>query len=141
VSNFDEDQLREAVRIAGVGRIACDQVLYHLEERHVERALAPVCGELRVALVGYSPFGSGSFPLASSRGGKLLGEIARAHGATPRQVALAFLARTAFVIPKAASVEHVEENAGALELRLSADDLKRIDAAFPVRVRSELPVI
>jgi diketogulonate reductase-like aldo/keto reductase len=141
VSNFDEDALREAVGIAGAGRIACDQVLYHLEERHVEGALAGVCDELRVALVGYSPFGSGSFPSPSSRGGKVLAEVARAHEATPRQVALAFLARAAFVIPKAATVAHAEENAGALKLRLSGDDHKRIDSAFPLRVRSELPVI
>src|SRR5690348_12611968 len=141
VSNFDEEQLRSAVRIAGPGRIACDQVLYHLEERHIEGALAEACEELRVAVVGYSPFGSGSFPAPTSRGGKVLAELAQAHGATPRQVALAFLSRTAFVIPKASTVEHVEENAGALKLRLSAEDVKRLDAAFPVRVRSELPTL
>ena len=141
VSNFDEEQLREAVRIAGPGRIACDQVLYHLEERHIEGGLAGVCEELRVAVVGYSPFGSGSFPATTSRGGKVLAELARAHGATPRQVALAFLARAAFVIPKASTVEHVEQNAAAQKLRLSAEELKRVDAAFPVRVRSELPTL
>jgi diketogulonate reductase-like aldo/keto reductase len=116
-------------------------VLYHLEERHVEATVLPVCKELEVALVGYSPFGSGSFPSPSSRGGKVLAEVARAHRATPRQVALAFLGRNAFLIPKAATVPHVEENAGALKLTLTREDVERIDAAFPVRVRNELPVI
>jgi len=143
VSNFDEDLLRRAVEIAGAGRIACNQVLYHLEERHADAALVPLCEELGVALVGYSPFGSGSFPSAQSRGGRTLAEVARAHGATARQVALAFLTRrpSLFAIPKSARVSHTEENAGALKLKLSAAELARIDAAFPVRRRRELPTL
>jgi len=143
VSNFDEDLLRKAVAIAGRGKIACDQVLYHLEERHAEAGLIPLCEELGIAFVGYSPFGSGSFPSPQSRGGKALAEIARAHGATPRQVALAFLARrpSLFTIPRSSRVEHTEENAGALKLKLSEAELARIDAAFPVRRRRELPTL
>ena len=143
VSNFDEDLLRKAVAIAGRGRIACDQVLYHLEERHAEAGLVPLCEELGIAFVGYSPFGSGSFPSPQSRGGKALAEIARAHGATPRQVALAFLTRrpSLFTIPRSSRVEHTEENAGALKLKLSEAELARIDAAFPVRRRRELPTL
>ena len=56
VSNFDQDLLRDAVRIAGPGRIACNQVLYNLAERHVEAKVLPVCRELGATLVGYSPF-------------------------------------------------------------------------------------
>ncbi|TMB02430.1 MAG: aldo/keto reductase [Deltaproteobacteria bacterium] len=143
VSNFDEDLLRKAVAIAGRGKIACDQVLYHLEERHAEAGLIPLCEELGIAFVGYSPFGSGSFPSPQSRGGKALAEIARAHGATPRQVALAFLTRrpSLFTIPRSSRVEHTEENAGALRLKLSEAELARIDAAFPVRRRRELPTL
>ena len=143
VSNFDEDLLRKAVAIAGRGKIACDQVLYHLEERHAEAGLVPLCEELGIAFVGYSPFGSGSFPAPQSRGGKALAEIARAHGATPRQVALAFLTRrpSLFTIPRSSRVEHTEENAGGLKLKLSEAELARIDAAFPVRRRRELPTL
>jgi diketogulonate reductase-like aldo/keto reductase len=143
VSNFDEDLLRQAVRIAGPGNIACDQVLYHLEERHADAAVLPVCEELGIALVGYSPFGSGNFPSARSRGGKLLAEVAHAHGATERQVALAFLTRrpSLFTIPKSSRVAHTEENAGALKLKLTEAEIAKIDAAFPVRRRRELPVI
>jgi diketogulonate reductase-like aldo/keto reductase len=143
VSNFDEKLLREAVRIAGRGRIACNQVLYHLEERHADGGLIEACEELGVAFVAYSPFGSGSFPAATSRGGKVLADVALAHRATPRQVALAFLTRNAsvFAIPKASSVAHVEENAGALKLKLTAAELSAIAAAFPVRRRRELPTL
>ena len=143
VSNFDEELLREAVSIAGPGKVACNQVLYHLEERHAEAGLVPLCEELGIAFVGYSPFGSGTFPSPQSRGGKVLAEVARAHGATPRQVALAFLTRrpSLFTIPRSSKVEHTEENAGALKLKLSEDELARIDAAFPVRRRRELPTL
>lgn len=143
VSNFAEDLLRKAVSIAGPGKIACDQVLYHLEERHADADLIPLCEELGIAFVGYSPFGAGSFPSAQSRGGKALAEVARARGATPRQVALAFLTRrpSLFTIPRSSKVEHVEENAGALTLKLSEEELARIDAAFPVRRRRELPTL
>ena len=93
LSNFDEDHLEAARRIAGDGRIACNQVLYHLEERGIEHAVIPWCAANGVAVVAYSPFGSGDFPAPRSAGGKVLADIAGAHGATPRQVALAFLTR------------------------------------------------
>lgn len=133
VSNFDADELEEVLDIAGEGRIACNQVLYHLEERGIEHAVIPWCEANGVAVVGYSPFGHNSFPSAGSTGGKVLAEIAAAHDATPRQVALAFLTRrpSLFAIPKAASATHVEENAGAAGLVLSAGELDRIDRAFP----------
>jgi diketogulonate reductase-like aldo/keto reductase len=141
VSNFDVDLLDEALRIAGPGRIACNQVLYHLEERAIEHAVAPWCARHGVALVGYSPFGSGAFPSPRSAGGKVLGAIATARGATPRQVALAFLTRDpgTFAIPKAARAAHVDDNAGAAGLVLSAEEVRRLDAAFPARRRRALP--
>lgn len=133
VSNFDVAELAAALRIAGPGRIACNQVLYHLEERAIEHEVLPWCERHGVALVGYSPFGSGHFPAAASAGGRVLRAIAKARGATPRQVALAFLVRRPglFTIPKAARLEHVIDNAGAGALALSEHELARIDAAFP----------
>jgi diketogulonate reductase-like aldo/keto reductase len=143
VSNFDVDGMERVVAIAGPGRVACDQVLYHLEERAIEHALVPWCRERGIAVVGYSPFGSGSFPGPRSPGGRVLAEIAAAHGATPRQVALAFLVREPglFTIPKAGRVEHVRENAGAGKLRLTARDLDRIATAFPRGRRRGLAVL
>ena len=129
VSNFDEIELEAAVRIAGPGKVACNQVLYHLRERAIEHAVAPACERLGVALVAYSPFGSGDFPADHP----ILKEIADAHDASPYQVALAFLAAQtpALLIPKAATVSHVEDNAAAATLVLSVDERERLDRAFP----------
>jgi diketogulonate reductase-like aldo/keto reductase len=94
----------------------------------------PWCERHGVAVVGYSPFGHGQFPGPGTKGGRVLQEIAAAHEATPRQVALRFLVRrrSLFAIPKASSPEHAAENAGAGDLRLSEAELARIDEAFPL---------
>lgn len=133
VSNFDVDGLEEILLIAGDGAMACNQVLYHLQERAIEHAVLPWCERHNVAVVGYSPFGHGAFPGPRTAGGRVLQEIAQAHGATPRQVALRFLVRLpgTFTIPKASSVEHAEDNAGAAGLHLTPAEIARIDAAFP----------
>jgi diketogulonate reductase-like aldo/keto reductase len=144
VSNFDVADLEEAYAIAGDGRIVCNQVLYHLKERTIEHEVVPWCERRGVAVVGYSPFGSGSFPGPRSAGGRVLQEIADAHGATPRQVALGFLTRqpSLFAIPKAANPEHVAENAGAADLALSEHEVARLDAAFPLeRPPRTLPML
>jgi diketogulonate reductase-like aldo/keto reductase len=133
VSNFDVADLDEALAVAGPGAIACNQVLYHLQERAVEHGVLPWCAAHGVALVAYSPFGHDDFPEADTAGGKALAAIAQAHGATPRQVALAALTRheSVFAIPKASRAAHAEENAGAMALTLTAADHAALDAAFP----------
>jgi len=143
VSNFDVDDLEEALEIAGPRRIACNQVLYHLRARDIEDRVLPWCAENDVAVVGYSPFGSGDFPQPPSRGGKVLGEIARAHGGTPHQVALAFLIRDphVFAIPKSAKVGRVRENAAAAGLRLTPEEVARLEEAFPLRRGRALPTL
>jgi diketogulonate reductase-like aldo/keto reductase len=143
VSNFDTDDLAEAEGIAGPGKIACNQVLYHLEERGIEHAVIPWCEAHGVAVVGYSPFGHGGFPAPTSAGGRVLAEIATSHQATARQVALAFLTRrpSLFAIPKAASVAHAEDNAAAGSLDLSQAETARIDKAFPLGRRGGLAML
>jgi diketogulonate reductase-like aldo/keto reductase len=138
VSNFDADDLDELLEVAGEGHIACNQVLYHLRERAIEHAVIPWCEAHGVAVVAYSPFGHDDFPAASSAQGRVLAEIASAHDATSRQVALSFLTRrpSVFTIPKAATTAHAVDNASALHLKLSADDIARIEKAFP---RGEAP--
>jgi len=133
VSNFDVGDLDEALRAVGPGTMACNQVLYHLRERAIEHAVIPWCEANGVTVTAYSPFGHDDFPEPGSAGGKVLAEIAAVHGATARQVALAFLTRRASVvaIPKAATLRNVEDNAGALALRLAEAEIARIDAAFP----------
>jgi diketogulonate reductase-like aldo/keto reductase len=137
VSNFDEGDLEEVLQIAGEARLVCNQVLYHLKERAIERAVLPWCEEHGVAVVAYSPFGHGEFPGPRAKGGRVLQEIADAHDATPRQVALRFLVRrpSLFAIPKASRIEHVDENAGAGDLQLTEAELARIDEAFPLGPR------
>ena len=144
VSNFDVDELEALLAIAGDGAIACNQVLYHLQERAIEHGVIPWCEAHRVAVVAYSPFGHDSFPTPRSAGGRVLQEIAETHGATPRQVALRFLVRrpALFAIPKAADPAHVAENAAAGGLQLTDAELARIDAAFPRGARRRgLPML
>src|SRR5688572_4009358 len=143
VSNFDADEIDEVVALAGPSRVACNQVLYHLRERAIEHEVVPKCRDHGVAIVAYSPFGSGDFPGPKSAAGRELAAIASEVGVTPRRLALAFLTREpdVFAIPKASSVAHVDDNAGG-DLELDPDVLQRIGAAFPLgRPRRGVPTI
>jgi diketogulonate reductase-like aldo/keto reductase len=133
VSNFDADDLDELLDVAGEGAIACNQVLYHLQERAIEHAVIPWCEQHGVAVVAYSPFGHDDFPSPRSKGGEVLQTIANAHKATTRQVALSFLTRATSVlaIPKASSAEHAADNAGAGDLKLRESEISALDKAFP----------
>jgi diketogulonate reductase-like aldo/keto reductase len=145
VSNFDLADLDEVSVVAGAGRPACNQVLYHLGERAIEHKVLPWCEEHSVAVVAYSPFGhKGGFPSRHTARGRVLDEIAQAHGVTPHAVALAFLIATpqVFTIPKASDPEHVADNAKAGDLRLSDAELAQIDRAFPLGTRARsLPTL
>ena len=144
MSNFDVPDLEEMTELAGPGRCACNQVLYHLQERAIEHAVIPWCEKHGVAVVGYSPFGRGNFPARHTKAWRVLDEIAAEHEATPRQVALRFLVRcpSLFTIPKATTTEHVTENAGAGDLELSEAELATIDATFPLGSRPRgLPML
>jgi diketogulonate reductase-like aldo/keto reductase len=133
VSNFDVGDLDEMLEIAGEGKIACNQVLYHLKARAIEHAVIPWCARHNVAVVGYSPFGHNDFPSPKTRAGEVLQQIASHHQATARRVALSFLVRetAVFAIPKTSNVEHAVENAAAGDLTLSAAEIAALDAAFP----------
>jgi diketogulonate reductase-like aldo/keto reductase len=100
----------------------------------VEARLLPMCQKLGIALVGYSPF-------MNLPSGGALAQVARELDATPRQVALAFLVRLpgTFAIPKAQRVDHVRENAGAAQLKLSKEQISRLEKAYPLHIRDELP--
>src|SRR5580704_12375722 len=142
VSNFDVDDLEEAASIGGLP--ACNQVLYHLQERAIEHAVLPWCQQRGIALVAYTPFGQSPDAFdPQTRHGRVLQEIGAAHGATARQVALAFLLRhpNSFVIPKASQRDHASENAGAGALHLTDAEAARIDTAFPRGKPRQLPVL
>ena len=133
VSNFDIDQLKQTQKALTREKIVCNQVLYHLRSRGIERRLIPYCESQNIAVVGYSPFGQGNFPAPGSKQCQALDSIAAKHGKIVRQVALNFLTRRKGVvtIPKSANPHHVRENAGGAGWELDADDLKLIDIVFP----------
>jgi len=134
VSNFGVPDLDEVLKITGEGRLACNQVLYHLKDRSIEREVIPWCEKHGVAWTAYSPFGHRDFPAPRTKEGRVLDEIAKTHNATPRQIALSFLTRrpSVFAIPKASTPEHVTENAGAAGIHLTKDEIDQIDKAFPI---------
>ena len=133
VSNFDTGDLDEMLSVAGKGRIACNQVLYHLQERAIEHAVIPWCERHGVAVVAYSPFGHDEFPSPRSKAGETLQKIAEARGASPRQIALSFLTRDpqVFAIPKASTPEHAADNAAAGKVTLNESEIAALDKAFP----------
>jgi diketogulonate reductase-like aldo/keto reductase len=131
VSNFDVEDLDEAKAALGPGKLAANQVLYHLEERGAESGVLPWCRKENVTLVAYSPFGAGRF--VAGKGKAVLEGVAKDLGKTPRQVALAFLTRDPAVvaIPKAEKVEHVRDNAGG-DFDLPPAAIARLEEAFPM---------
>jgi diketogulonate reductase-like aldo/keto reductase len=128
VSNFDRADMAEWVALKGGDTVAVDQVLYNLARRGPEWDLVPWCREHKVAIMAYTPLGTGSM-----LGNPGLAEVAHRHGATPAQIALAWLLRRegTIVIPKASRVEHVRENRGALDIVLTKEDLAALDRTFP----------
>ncbi len=126
VSNFDAGQMEAARAALTRERLACNQVLYHLRDREIEKDAVPYCEAHGIAVVGYTPLARGGF----MRG--VVAEIAKKHGKTPRQVALNFLTRrpSLFTIPKAGRPDHVRENAAALDFTLAPEEIAAIEAAF-----------
>ena len=127
VSNFDPDEMQQTFALPGGGACAANQVLYNLTRRGIEYDLIPWCRKRNVALMAYSPIEQGRVLQHRE-----LQQVAARHRATPAQVALAWVLRQEGVaaIPKAGTADHVRENRGALELRLTAEDLEDLDRAF-----------
>jgi diketogulonate reductase-like aldo/keto reductase len=128
VSNFDRAEMTQWSALNGGDTVAADQVLYNLARRGPEWDLVPWCREHQVAIMAYTPLGTGGM-----LGNRALAEIARRRDATPAQIALAWLLRqdSTIVIPKASRPEHVRENRGALDVALTKEDLTALDRAFP----------
>lgn len=128
VSNFDAADMEELVSLAGGDAAQTNQVYYNLNHRGIEYDLVPWCLKHRIPIMAYSPLDQGRLLRAP-----VLQRIAAAHGASPAQVALAWLMQRdgVFVIPKSSNEAHVRENFGALKVRLSKDDLAALDAGFP----------
>jgi diketogulonate reductase-like aldo/keto reductase len=128
VSYFDVADMEELGAIAGGERVAANQVLYNLARRGIEFDLLGWCAGRDVDVMAYSPLDEGALAAHPALRG-----IAERIGATPAQVALAWLLREqrVAVIPKASSVEHVRDNAAARGIALDPEALAALDAAFP----------
>ena len=130
VSNFNIRDMEALFRIPHGDRCSANQVLYNLGERRIERDLLPWCEQHGVAVMAYSPLGG---PGAGLLRDPTLARVGAAHGCSAAAVALAWSIRGGQVIaiPESGSAAHVSENAVALTLRLSAEELQALDAAYP----------
>jgi diketogulonate reductase-like aldo/keto reductase len=130
VSNFDMDDMVDLLALSRGRGEACasNQVLYNLTRRGIEFDLMPLCREHGMPVMAYSPIEQGRMLRHPE-----LAKIARARGATPAQVALAWLLRQdgVMVIPKATDPAHLRENLAALDLELDDATLAALDRAFP----------
>ncbi|SFS99573.1 Aldo/keto reductase [Saccharopolyspora flava] len=133
VSNFDPDDMAELRAQPGGGDCAVNQVLYNLTRRGIEFDLLPRCREQQMPVMAYSPIEQGRV-----LGDPVLARVAERHGATPAQIAIAWVlaGEGLCAIPKAATRDHVEQNHAALDIRLSPDDLAELDARFPAPNRA-----
>jgi diketogulonate reductase-like aldo/keto reductase len=134
VSNFDVADLEELVGLAGGEEVATDQVLYNLTRRGIERDLLPWCRARphRIPVMAYSPIEQGRLLEHPA-----IRAVAARHEATPGRVALAWVLRAEGVIaiPRTGKIAHVRDNRAALDLRLTQQDLRELEGAFPAPTR------
>ena len=134
VSNFDIAGMKELFKVPHGDHCAVNQVLYNLSRRGIEYDLMTWCVGQHVPLMAYSPIEQGRLAHHPE-----LIEIANARGATPTQVALAFVLQHMGVIaiPKASNKAHVEENVQALALRLLDDEWQKLNSIFPPPTKAQ----
>ena len=127
VSNFDTNDLKALVDVAGGDAVSTNQILYNLTRRGPEFDLMPWCRERRVPVMAYSPIEQGRL-----LGNGVLDDIANETGVTPAAVALAWAMRNGDVIaiPKSSNLHHVKENRKAVDLHLNDEQLARLDRVF-----------
>ena len=129
VSNFNVVQMEELLRVPDGHRCATNQVPYSLNNRRIERDLLPWCTQHNIPVMAYSPLGGDGNLVVGDR---TLARIGAAHGCAAAAVALAWVIRSGQVIaiPESGSPAHVRQNAAALSISLSAQELQSLDAAF-----------
>jgi diketogulonate reductase-like aldo/keto reductase len=144
VSNFDVDDMRELFSIDDGRSCAANQVLYNLENREIEFDLLPLLTHHRspmtCCVMAYSPVGHRRGLLESAA----LEKIAERHDATPAQIALAWVLRqpSVMAIPKASNEKHVRDNARAIDINLTKEDLADLDQEFPApKSKKPLPTL
>ena len=132
VSNFKVADMEDLFRVSHGDRCATNQVLYNLASRDIERDLLPWCEQHGMPIMAYSPLGGAGAGLLRD---PVLARIGAAHNCSPAAVALAWTIRSGNVIaiPESGSAEHVRENAVALSLTLTPDELNTLEAAHPLK--------
>jgi diketogulonate reductase-like aldo/keto reductase len=130
VSNFDKGQMEELVRVPDGQHCATNQVPYSLHNRRIEHDLLPWCNEHNMPVMAYSPLGGDNNLVVKDR---TLAQIGAAHGCSPSAVALAWVIRSGKVIaiPESGSPAHTKENAAALSITLTPQDMQTLAAAYP----------
>ncbi|EGT3573612.1 aldo/keto reductase [Citrobacter amalonaticus] len=133
VSNLDVDEMQALWQVAGGNQCATNQVLYHLASRGIEYDLLPWCQQHQLPVMAYSPLAQAGRLRSGLLNHPVVNDIARSHSATAAQILLAWVIshQSVMAIPKAASVEHVQQNAAALSITLSAQELAALDNAYP----------
>lgn len=128
VSNMDVMEMEEIVSVPNGAECLANEILYNLSRRGVEYDLLPWSEQRGMPVIAYSPVEQGRI-----LNDWALADVAARHGATPAQIALAWVMRKPGIlaIPKAGSEAHVRENADALTIRLTSEDLAELDKAFP----------
>ena len=128
VSNLDVDEMQDFVSAPGGGACQVNQLLYNLNQRGIEWDLLPWLQERGIGMMAYAPFDR---PAVINNDG--LVAFAQARDISPAQTALAWLLDQDHVIPipKASHPDRVADNAGALDVALSADDRRELDRLFP----------
>lgn len=137
VSNLDTDDMKKLAAVPHGKNCVTDQVLYHLASRGIEYDLLPWLERQGMTAMAYCPlaqYGDLDRGLIGNRG---LTAVAHRHHASAAQILLAFTLQHDFVIPipKSSSPEHTEDNAGALEIQLSEQDLRDLSRDFPAPTR------
>jgi len=130
VSNFDTGQMEDLFRVPDGHRCATNQVSYSLRNRRIERDLLPWCTQHNMPVMAYSPLGGDNNLVV---GDSTLAQIGAAHGCSAAAVALAWVIRSGKVIaiPESGSPAHAKENAAALSITLTPQDLQTLAAAYP----------
>lgn len=141
VSNFDTADMEELFSIDKGSNCLVNQVLYHLGSRGIEYDLLPWLQEREVLTMAYCPLAQAGHLKRGLFDNETLNQMARSHGATVAQILLAFLLTRPLVlpIPRTSRAERAVENAAAMTIRLSPEELDVLDREFPPPAR-KLPL-
>lgn len=133
VSNLDVDDMQELLGVKGGEDCATNQVLYHLASRGIEHALLPWCQQKSIPVMAYCPLAQAGRLRDGLFNHPLLNQLAAEKGVTVAQLLLAWVIshEAVMAIPKAGSLAHVRENAAALAIELSRDEINQLEKAFP----------